>query len=149
MIITLHTWTPADKPALMALCNAVDRTYLSDRLPYPYTEADADWWLGMVAGNDGKEGVWRAIVVDGRVVGSISVERMANENRSVGSIGYMILTPFWSQGILERIIGEVFPENLASARVLEKNGFLLEETRAGAVVKGGKAMDVRVYGLPR
>ena len=33
--------------------------------------------------------------------------------------------------------------------VLEKNGFLLEETRAGAVVKGGKAMDVKVYGLPR
>ena len=97
MIITLHTWTPADKPALMALCNAVDRTFLSDRLPYPYTEADADWWLGIVAGNDGKEGVWRAIVVDGQVVGSISVERMANENRSVGSIGYMILTPFWSQ----------------------------------------------------
>ena len=162
MIITLHTWTPADKPALMALCNAVDRTFLSDRLPYPYTEADADWWLGMVAGNDGKEGVWRAIVVDGQVVGSISVERMANENRSVGSIGYMILTPFWSQGIgteavrqicgiafrelaLERIIGEVFPENLASARVLEKNGFRLEETKAEAIVKGGKAMDVRVY----
>ena len=146
MAINLHTWTPADKPALMTLCNAVDRTYLSDRLPYPYTEADADWWLGMVAGNDGKEGVWRAIVVDGQVVGSISVERMANENRSVGSIGYMILTPFWSQGIgaeavrqicgiafrelaLERIIGEVFPENLASARVLEKNGFRMGNTQ--------------------
>ena len=146
MAINLHTWTPADKPALMALCNAVDRTYLSDRLPYPYTEADADWWLGMVAGNDGKEGVWRAIVVDGQVVGSISVERMANENCSVGSIGYMILTPFWSQGIgteavqricevafrelaLERIIGEVFPENLASARVLEKNGFRMGNTQ--------------------
>ena len=166
MIITLHTWTPADKPALMALCNAVDRTFLSDRLPYPYTEADADWWLGMVTGNDGKEGVWRAIVVDGQVVGSISVERMANENRSVGSIGYMILTPFWSQGIgteavrqicgiafqelaLERIIGEVFPENLASARVLEKNGFQLEETKVGAVVKGGKTMDLRVFILTR
>lgn len=40
---------------------------------------------------------------------------------------------------LDRIIGEVFPENLASARVLE-------ETRAGAVVKGGKTMDVSVYG---
>ena len=162
MTIDLHKWTFADRDALMALCNAVDRTFLSDRLPYPYTEADADWWLGMVAGNDGKEGVWRAIVVDGQIVGSISVERMANENRAVGSIGYMILTPFWSQGIgteavrqicgiasrelmLERIIGEVFPENLASARVLEKNGFLLEETRAGAVVKGGKAMDVKVY----
>ena len=146
MAITLHTWTPADKPALMALCNAVDRTYLSDRLPYPYTGTDADWWLGMVTGNDGKEGVWRAIVVDGQVVGSISVERMADEQRNVGSIGYMILTPFWSQGIgteavrqicgiafrelaLERIIGEVFPENLASARVLEKNGFRMGNTQ--------------------
>lgn len=25
----------------MGLCNAVDRTFLSDRLPEPYTEADA------------------------------------------------------------------------------------------------------------
>ena len=98
-----------------------------------------------------------------KIVGSISVEKIADEEYAVGSIGYMILTPFWSQGIgteavrqicgiafrelaLERIIGEVFPENLASARVLEKNGFQLEETMVGAVVKGGKAMDVRVYG---
>ena len=157
-------WTADDKLVLMALCNAVDRTFLSDRLPYPYDEADADWWLGMVAENDGKEGVWRAIVVDGQIVGSISVERMADEERNVGSIGYMILTPWWSKGLgteavrqmcgiafrelaLERIIGEVFPENLASARVLEKNGFRLEETKVGAVVKDGKAMDVRVYVL--
>ncbi len=164
MTITLHNWKTDDKLVLMALCNAVDRTFLSDRLPYPYTEADADWWLGMVAANEGKEGVWRAIVVDGLIVGSISVERLANVQRNAGSIGYMVLTPFWSQGIgteavrqicgiafrelaLERIIGEVFPENLASARVLEKNGFRLEETKAEAIVKGGKAMDVRVYVL--
>ena len=57
MTITLHKWTSTDKKALMALCSAVDRTFLSDRLPEPYTEADADWWLGMVAGNEGKEGV--------------------------------------------------------------------------------------------
>ena len=162
MTITLHNWKTDDKLVLMALCNAVDRTFLSDRLPYPYTEADADWWLGMVTGYDGKEGVWRAIVLDGQIVGSISVERMADEQRNDGAIGYMILTPFWSQGIgteavrqiceiafrkltLERIIGEVFPENLASARVLEKNGFRLEGTKVGAVVKGGKVMDVRVY----
>ena len=89
---------------------------------------------------------------------------MADEKRNVGSIGYMILTPFWLQGIgteavrqicgiafrelaLERIIGEVFPENLASARVLEKNGFRQEETKVGAVVKGGTAVEVMVYVL--
>ena len=162
MTITLHKWTSADKVALMALCNAVDRTFLSDRLPNPYTEADADWWLGMVSENEGKEGVWRSIWVDGQLIGSISVERKDEGGKSIGEIGYMILTPFWSQGIgteavrqictiafqelaLERIIGEVFPENLASARVLEKNGFRLEETKVGAEVKGWKAMDVITY----
>ena len=30
MTITLHKWASADKEALMALCNAVDRTFLSD-----------------------------------------------------------------------------------------------------------------------
>lgn len=74
----------------------------------------------------------------------------------------MILTPFWSQGIgteavrqiceiafrklaLERIIGEVFTENQASIRVLEKNGFQLEETKVGAVVKDGTERDVKVF----
>ena len=65
MAITLHIWTPADKKALMALCNAVDRTFLSDRLPNPYTEADADWWPGMRArkvfgGLSGLRGNWSA-----------------------------------------------------------------------------------------
>ena len=166
MTLSLHTWSSADKTALMSLCNAVDRTYLSDRLPYPYTEADADWWLGMVAGNEGKEGVWRAIWADDQLIGSISVERKADAEYGVGVIGYMILTPWWSKGIgteavrqicemafhelsLECIIGEVFPENRASERVLEKNGFRLEETKAGGIMKGGKAMDVKVYILDK
>ena len=164
MTISLHTWTLADSPTLMALCNAVDRTFLSDRLPNPYTEADADWWLGMVAENEGKEGVWRSIWADGQLVGSIFVERKDEGGQAIGEIGYMILMPWWSQGIgteavrqiceiafqemaLEQIIGQVFPENVASARVLEKNGFRLEETKTGAVVKGGKALDVRLYRL--
>ena len=164
MTITLHNWTSTDKRALMALCNAVDRTFLSDRLPYPSTEADADWWLGMVAENEGKKGVWRSIWTDGQLVGSISVERKEDGGEAIGEIGYMILTSFWYQGIgteavrqiceiafqelaLEQIIGRVFPESVASARVLEKNGFRLEETMTGSVVKGGKAMDVRVYRL--
>ena len=148
----------------MGLCNHVDRTFLSDRLPEPYTEADADWWLEMVAENEGKEGVWRSVFADGQLVGSISVERKAGEEYAVGELGYMILTPWWSRGIgteavrqiceiafqeleLEQIIGQVFPENVASSRVLEKNGFWLEETKTGAVVKGGKALDVRLYRL--
>lgn len=162
MAITLHIWTPADKKALMALCNAVDRTFLSNRLPYPYTEADADWWLGMVSENEGKEGVWRSIWADGELVGSISVERKEDEGQAIGEIGYMILTPWWSNSIgteavkqickiafreleLQQIVGNVFTENVASARVLEKNGFWPQETKVGAVEKGGEMIDVKFY----
>ena len=48
MNMILKQWTLFDKADLIVLCNAVDRTFLSDRMPYPYTDADADWWLGMV-----------------------------------------------------------------------------------------------------
>ena len=85
MTISLHPWTLTDKPALMALCNAVDRTFLSDRLPNPYTEADADCWLGMVAENEGKEGVWRSIRADGNLIGSISVERRDGDGAASAS----------------------------------------------------------------
>ena len=164
MTISLHIWTLADNPTLIARCKAVDRTFLSDQLPNPYTEADADWWLGMVTENEGKEGVWRSIWADGQIIGSISVERKDDNGQAIGEIGYMILTPWWSSGIgteavkqiceiafreleLQQIVGNVFPENVASARVLEKNGFQLDGTMVGAVVKGGNAMDARVYRL--
>ena len=164
MTISLHPWTLTDKPALMALCNAVDRTFLSDRLPNPYTEADADCWLGMVAENEGKEGVWRSIRADGNLIGSISVERRDGNGRCIGELGYMILTPWWSKGIgteavrqmcgiatrelgLTQITATVFVGNRASGRVLEKNGFRLEETKAGAVVKDGKSLVVRRFVL--
>lgn len=136
----LKQWTPSDKAALIALCNAVDRTYLSARLPKPYTDVDADWWLGMVRLNDGKNGIFRAIVVDGQIVGSISVERNA-ENNNEGEIGYMLLTEYWSKGIateavtricrmafcelsMDTIVAKVYKANAASLRVLEKNGFV-------------------------
>ena len=94
------------------------------------------------------------------------MERKDEGGQAAGEIGYMILTPWWSQGIgtesvrqicaiafqelaLELIVGQVFPENIVSARVLEKNGFRLDGVMAGAVVKGGKAMDVRAYRLDR
>ena len=64
MKIELKIPTTEDKEGLKAVCNAVDRKYLSDRLPYPYTDESAEWWIHMVAENDGKTGIWRVIYVD-------------------------------------------------------------------------------------
>ena len=74
MKVELKKWSLDDKKQLMDICNSVEREYLSDRLPYPYTEECADWWLNMVLEHDGKDGVFRAIVADGKIVGNIDKE---------------------------------------------------------------------------
>ena len=161
MNMILKQWTLFDKADLIVLCNAVDRTYLSDRMPYPYTDADADWWLGMVELNEGKKGIFRAIVVDGKIIGSISVER-STEDPKEGEIGYMLLKEYWSKGIatkmvsqicgiafrelsLDRIVAKVYEPNVASIKVLEKNGFVCIQTLNGVTTNEGYTANMLVY----
>ena len=43
----LRHWVLSEAKELTNLCNAVNRHYLSDRLPNPYTEKDAEEWLNI------------------------------------------------------------------------------------------------------
>jgi len=164
MDVELRKWSFTDKKELKELCNAVDRTFLSDRLPNPYTEEDADWWLNMVAKNEGVDGIFRAVVVDGKIIGSISVERKADIYRLDGELGYMLLEEYWNRGLmsqavrqvckiaiqelgLNRITANVFHLNLASQRVLLKNGFAQEGTMYKAAIKDNNVYDILIYGL--
>lgn len=166
MNIELLKWNREMKNELIHLCNRVDRSYLSDRMPEPYTETDADWWLGMVSEHDGVDGLFRAISVDGRIAGSISVECKSDVYRRDGEIGYMLLDEYRSQGIMTeavklmtreafekldilRITGIVYAENTASQRVLEKNGFVPEGLQRKAACKRGKMHDIFLYGKLR
>ncbi len=155
MKIELRQWTQQDQTDLMKLCNEVDRTYLRGNMPFPYLEEDADWWLSMVAGRDGIDGVVRAITVDGEVVGSISVEQMIDVRCKDAEIGYMLATDSWGRGIMTEAVreiceiaftGNVYEPNTASAKVLEKNGFELEGVLKHAVVKGENIYNLCVYG---
>ena len=163
MNLELMKWTPALKQELIDICNDVDRTFLSNRLPYPYTEESADWWLGMVSEHDGKDGVFRAIAADGKIVGNISVEQKADVYCKDGEIGYLLLTANRSKGIMTeavrqickvsfseldiiRITGLVYAPNIASRKVLEKNDFVQEGLQRNAVFKDDKVYDLCVYG---
>ena len=163
MNVKLIKWTQENKHELIKICNEVDRSYLSNRLPYPYTEESADWWLGMVSEHDGKDGVFRAIAADDKIVGNISVEQKSDVYCKDGEIGYLLLTDFWSKGIateavcqicaeafseldIIRITGLVYAANIASARVLEKNGFAREGLQRNAVYKDGKIYDLCIFG---
>ena len=158
----LRHWTQADAKELTSLCNAVDRRFLSDRLPNPYIEKDAEEWLKMVNDNDEITGIYRAIVCDGKLIGSISVEKKDDD----AEIGYMLLNEYTNKGIateavkqvctiafkilsLEQITANVFPQNIASIQVLQKNGFKYKGAIPNAVIKDGDVYDLLIYVLTK
>ena len=158
----LRHWTLSDKMELTSLCNAVDRRFLSDRLPNPYTEKDAEEWLKMVTNNDASTGIYRAIVCDGKLIGSISVEKKDDD----AEIGYMLLNEYSNKGLateavkqicsiafkilsLEQITANVFQPNNASIRVLLKNGFKYKGSIPNAVIKDGAVYDLLIYVLTK
>lgn len=166
MDVVLKKWTMDDKEKLSNICNKVERQFLSNRIPFPYTEDDAKWWLNMVGEHDGKDGIFRAIIVDGEYVGNISVEVKDDVYCKDAEVGYLLLTNKWSNGIMTeavkqicsiafsqldivRITGLVYKPNIASQRVLEKNDFILEGIMKSAVFKNNNIYDLCVYGKYR
>ena len=166
MNIELRQWIMSDSKELTALCNAVDRSFLSDRLPYPYTEEDAKAWLNMVAQNDSVTGIYRAIVMDGQPTGSISVEQKEDVYRIDGEIGFMLHGDYCNKGIMteairqmctiafrdlpiERITANIFLPNTASMQVLRKNGFVHEDTMKRAIIKNDLIYDLCIFGLTK
>lgn len=163
MNVELKKWTVEDKESLINMCNTIDRSFLSDRLPDPYTNESAEWWLNMVKENEGRKGVFREIVVKDKIVGNISVEQKDDVYRKDAEIGYSLLQEESSKGIMTeavrqicdiafqeldiiRITGLVYEPNIASRKVLEKNGFTLEGMMKNAVIKNGQIFDLCIYG---
>lgn len=161
--VTLRKWEISDKDILAEICDTVDRRWLSDRMPSPYTVDDAVWFFeNIVFPNEGKDGIWRAIVVDGKVVGNISVERLHGIEASTGVIGYYMKPANQGLGImteaakqiselafdelgLARITGYIFEPNIASRRVLEKAGFVPEGILKNFYTKNGGIYNACVY----
>lgn len=107
MNIELRKWNTDYREELIRICNTVDRSYLSNRMPDPYTEADADWWLGMVAEHDENDGIFRAVYVDGLLAGTVSVEQKTDVHCKDGEIGYYLSTDYWRRGIMTEAVEKV------------------------------------------
>ena len=114
-------------------------------------------------------------LLDGTFVGSTGLRAMGPDrtDRYTREIGYWIGQAYWGRGLateiaaglgrwalspasgvltsdgqpLRRIEAGVCAENVASAKVLERAGYVREGVRRQAVVKNGVMQDVVVYGL--
>lgn len=166
-MISLRKWQLSDATDLAHIMNNRRvQNNLRDGLPFPYTAADAeDFISGLMAAGD-EPCRARAILLDGRVVGSISVSRMENVHRFTAEIGFCLAEEFWGRGIMSEAIGlfctELFEEtdimrvfaaayvhNTSSRRALEKAGFSLEGIMPCSAVKNSMVTDMALYGLTR
>ena len=163
MKVELKKWSKEDQETLITICNTIDRSFLSGRIPNPYTTESANWWLNMVQQSEGKNGIFRKIIADGKIVGTISVEQKDDVYRKDAEIGYYVLPEAYSKGItteaarqiceiafetleIIRITGLVYEPNIASRKVLEKNGFVLEGIMKQAVTKENNIYNLCIYG---
>ena len=157
----LRPWVPADKPSLIA--NANNRNVwrnLADVFPHPYTDADADTWLQIVA-SPGRS-IHFAIELDGAAVGGISARSGEGIFVRTGHFGYWLGEPYWGKGVVTaagnalleylkadarfaRLEAPVFEWNPSSMRVLEKLGFERVALMRKSVTKDGQLIDSVLY----
>ena len=165
MNFELRHWTIDDLKDLSIMMNGINRNYLSDGLPNPYTVESGKWWLeNVVFPNEGTDGIYRAIIIDGNIAGMISLTKKIDVYRKDAEISYVLANEYWRNGIITeavriicelafemldiiRITGVIFGPNEASRKVLLKNGFVPEGTMKNAVIKNGEIMDLCYFGL--
>lgn len=162
----LRYWKMDDASSAAALFNGCCRTYMTGHLPLPYTEKDAERWLKHVTENQNIHGLWKAIVYQNEIVGSISLSYGDDVFCQSAEMGYVLDEKYWHRGImhasvseicreafesfpLKRITASVFSPNTASRKVLEGCGFALEGIMRSAVFKNDQYYDLYIYGLLR
>jgi [ribosomal protein S5]-alanine N-acetyltransferase len=137
------------------------------RMPYPYTEADADWWLNHVAEQTkalGQPINWAIREQSGKLIGGCGFHELNTLDVDRAEIGYWLARPYWGRGIMtatiqglcqyaheelkiRRLEAYVFDFNVASCRVLEKCGFRLKGRLHDHYRKDGRVFDALLYAL--
>ena len=158
---TVRTWEMRDLASLVEHANN-RRIWLNlrDRFPHPYTRKDGVAFLTHARGAAPQ--TFFAIDVGGLAVGGIGFVLQPDVERVSAEIGYWLGEPFWGRGIaaealaaitayaiehhgLTRVFALPFASNTASARVLEKSGYVLEARLVRSAIKDGAIVDQLQY----
>lgn len=131
-------------------------------IPLPWNYDHIVWWIGFIteaAKKTPKSEQHFVIEIDGKLQGSVA---LINIDGHKGEIGYWLDQKYAGQGLmtaaidqvtdyafkelkLARIFAPVLPHNVASGRVLEKNGFIKEGILRNYYFKDGKYVNALAY----
>lgn len=138
---------------------------LRDGFPTPYSLTDAQEWLNLIMPENNPPRFF-AITFENQVVGNIGIVTKTNIYRKNVEIGFFVSEKFWGKGIatkairasvsyafetfdIVRIYAEVFSDNMASRRALEKAGLKLEASIRQNIIKNGIIKDSCIYSILR
>jgi len=136
--------------------------YLTNRFPFPYTTEHGKAFIEMATADDPVHIF--AIDVNGKAVGGIGIHPQTDIMKKNAELGYWIGKEYWNKGIISkaivqmidfgfntyditRIFARPFGSNLASQRVLEKTGFILEARIEKIIFKHGEMQDELIYAV--
>lgn len=161
--------TRGDKPAYIEHLKEKQIYDQTLAIPYPYTEADADWWINhnieLVKQQGGRSFNWALRrSEDDYLIGGIGFLGFKLGESHTAELGYWLAKPYWNKGImteavkvasrygfkelgLARITAHVFSFNIGSAKVLENAGFQCEGVLRSHYKKDGKLFDGKIYAM--
>lgn len=157
----IRSWEPGDVAGLVRYANNRRVSInLRDVFPYPYTSEDATAWLRFAARERPEANF--AIASAEEAIGGIGLKLGSDVFSRSAEIGYWLGEPHWGKGIatgavqaftrfafsnydLARIEARVYENNPASARVLEKAGYVCEGRLRKSITKDGRTMDHFLY----
>lgn len=163
MNIILKPWETRDADALVKYADNPKITqFMSDGFAGVSTPEGVAKFIAFA--NSGSDKIYRAIELNGEVVGGIGVMVQTDIHCKNAELGYWLAEPFWGKGVttkaIEMIVFEAFEQldvtrifakpfhtNKASQRVLEKAGFRLEAILEKAVFKNGEYLDEFIYAI--
>jgi len=165
MEIKLRPWKIEDADSLVENANNFDiARFMSDAFPSPYTLEDAKNFIAF-ATKDEPTHIF-AIEIDGQAVGGIGIHPQADIMKKNAELGYWLGEKYWGKGIISKAIREIIPwafntyditriyarpfgSNMASQKVLEKAGFVLEARIKENIFKNGEYLDELIYAIRR
>lgn len=158
----LRRFQQEDAPCLTRIADDIEiAKWLRDSFPSPYTMENARAFLA-VCEKEEETQLCRAIEVEESLAGCITVVPREDMYRKTGEIGYWLAKEYWGRGIMTeavksataeamrrfglcRIEAEVLAENEASARVLEKAGYVREGRKRKSIYRDGALWDSLLY----
>lgn len=165
MNFKLRPWQSSDLVSLVQNANnpAIAR-FMTDGFPHPYTEEAGQQFIEWATKDDPIHIF--AIEVEGQAVGGTGIHPQQDVMRKNAELGYWLGEKYWGHGIIteavkqiidfafstydiNRIFARPFGTNLASQKVLDKAGFILEARIKDAIFKNGTFDDELIYGMRR